>query len=409
MGFARNARLRILHVPADDSTNMQRTGEMVQACGTALRVCVVLALVASTACWTEEVADGSPAAAPEDPAGPGPRVTPALAERAAARGLEEPTAVDDDSQQAASGEGTDTPEETPEPVEVAFADEWEPIETFQGVPVETRREENRSGSVGRLSCFRRGADGNPVPHGPDWTFWANGLPREQQVWVDGKLDGPYRAWLPSGLLREAGQHVAGQREGRWIRYDKSGNPSTESFYRADMLDGPFRAWFPSGQLRESSTWKKGQLSGVERHWNGAGKLLRESGWLDGKKHGPWLEFFDLEGSPRLQGAHDLDRRVGVWIQWYPSGEKQLEETYVNDRRHGLQRKWRPDGSRESELDFADGEPDGLSRAWYPSGQLQQEGRVRAGKREGRWSYWRLDGTLNEAWSGIYEDDVKVAD
>ena len=55
----------------------------------------------------------------------------------------------------------------------------------------------------------------------------------------------------------------------------------------------------------------------------------------------------------------------------------------------------------------EGRKTGPARTWYSSGSAQSEGRFDGGARRGRWIY-RERTALNEAWSGLYEDDVRVA-
>ena len=76
--------------------------------------------------------------------------------------------------------------------------------------------------------------------------------------------------------------------------------------------------------------------------------------------------------------------------------------------HGLTRIWAVDGTLIEEAVYLEGRKTGPARTWYSSGSAQSEGRFEGGARHGRWIYWRKDGALNEAWSGLYEDDVRVA-
>lgn len=284
---------------------------------------------------------------------------------------------------------------------------WEPIETFEGVPVRTIVVEPE-GVLEQRYTVREDSDEVPVSHGPDWTYFPNGVPRVQQVWVDGVLSGPYRAWQESGLLRMKGRYEDGKREGVWLRY-KAGQLLERFEYAAGQPHGAFHAWHRTGVPREETYWEHGVQVGRERHWNGGARRILDGNWLDGQRHGPWWEGFSADGTPKLRGTYDHGQRTGTWERWERAGPRILEEHYRADVLHGLQRKWRSDGSPESEIEFADGVQNGSVVGWYPGGQKQMEGTMVEGRREGRWSYWHPDGSPNPEWSGVYRDDQKVSD
>ncbi|MEM9382825.1 MAG: hypothetical protein AAGB93_22925, partial [Planctomycetota bacterium] len=69
---------------------------------------------------------------------------------------------------------------------------------------------------------------------------------------------------------------------------------------------------------------------------------------------------------------------------------------------------RDSGVLIEECVFVDGRKTGPSRTWFADGTPQSQGLLEDGRRVGRWTYWKSDGSLNDRWSGLYEDDRRVA-
>ena len=57
--------------------------------------------------------------------------------------------------------------------------------------------------------------------------------------------------------------------------------------------------------------------------------------------------------------------------------------------------------------FKDGRKHGRWVSYYDNGQVWMKGTYKNGKREGTWFDYHKDGTVNENWTGIYKDGVKV--
>jgi uncharacterized protein len=60
----------------------------------------------------------------------------------------------------------------------------------------------------------------------DWTtYHDNGQKASVEVYMRGKLDGPYRNWYPSGQKQSEGEFVGGKRVGPWKYWNDDGTPN----------------------------------------------------------------------------------------------------------------------------------------------------------------------------------------
>ncbi len=89
-----------------------------------------------------------------------------------------------------------------------------------------------------------------------------------------------------------------------------------------------------------------------------------------------------DGAPRSRRGYLAGKKQGAQLEYWPNGNKKLEETMSGDRAVGLSRAWRPDGTLAAEHRYFDGHEEGLQRAWSARGELEANYVVRGGRRYG---------------------------
>jgi hypothetical protein len=131
------------------------------------------------------------------------------------------------------------------------------------------------------------------------------------------------------------------------------------------------------------------------NWNGA---------LDGA-----VTLWHENGTKKAEGRYEHSQRVGPWIFWHDNGQVRWQGTYVDGDVDGRELAWYANGQLELESNWKGGRREGVFAQWHENGQLAAQGEYRRGKREGRFQFFRADGSVDEASSGRYEDDVRVGD
>ena len=165
---------------------------------------------------------------------------------------------------------------------------------------------------------------------------------------------------------------------------------------------------PPGSGRRRRSTSAGKRQGERKLFTRSGRLMRSEMYVDGELHGRWIDFHGDTGVSKSYGSFEMGQRVGVWEEATEAAQVIASRQYAAGELHGTTRIWAADGTLIEEAVYAEGRKTGPARTWYSSGSAQSEGRFDGGARRGRWIYWRKDGALNEAWSGLYEDDVRVA-
>lgn len=83
---------------------------------------------------------------------------------------------------------------------------------------------NNSGRVDMYESFR-----NNQLHGKKATF-KQGTPVEEISYKNGKMDGVFRGFFPTGKLQRFGYYKDGKMDGKYLVYDAEGNVATEANY-----------------------------------------------------------------------------------------------------------------------------------------------------------------------------------
>ncbi|MCC7171875.1 MAG: hypothetical protein IT459_15630 [Planctomycetes bacterium] len=130
-------------------------------------------------------------------------------------------------------------------------------------------------------------------------------------------------------------------------------------------------------------------------WNGA---------IDGP-----VTLWHPDGTKRGEGRYEHSTRVGPWVFWHENGQLRWQGTYVEGELDGRELAWFENGQLQLECTWKDGKREGVFAQWHENGRLAAQGEYRRGRREGRFHYYRADGTVDEALTGTYVADVRVAD
>lgn len=133
--------------------------------------------------------------------------------------------------------------------------------------------------------------GSPfVQHGRSTTFFGPHAPRSSGWYRDGKLDGEWTDWHPSGEVATRREWRRGKQVGTWQVWDEAGAPlATFAF-----VDG----------------------TGVEQEWQD-GRMVATRAFRDGIPTGEWRQILD-DGTSRVSATFD-DGGYGTEILLLPDG------------------------------------------------------------------------------------------
>ncbi|MGQ1945635.1 toxin-antitoxin system YwqK family antitoxin [Geofilum sp. OHC36d9] len=82
---------------------------------------------------------------------------------------------------------------------------------------------------------------------------------------------------------------------------------------------------------------------------------------------------------------------GKYIEYYPSGEVQIEMNLVNGEKTGITTLYFKNGHKKEERSFKNNKMDGIWITWNEAGQKIAEASYTDGKKDGKWGIWDENG------------------
>ncbi len=93
---------------------------------------------------------------------------------------------------------------------------------------------------------------------------------------------------------------------------------------------------------------------------------------------------------------DGDKKVIIRIiNYYPNGQKEIEEEVKNNKKHGICTYWHENGEKWTEETYKNGVKDGSFTVWYKSGKKNYAGTYSNGLPDGKWTFWGKKGKVSK--------------
>ncbi len=143
------------------------------------------------------------------------------------------------------------------------------------------REYYRNGQLFAEGQYRRGRQNG------EWTYYhENGQLDRKVTFEAGLPEGQVDVYRDDGTLSAKRSFANGKRSGEWTVYDDTGEMKLrEEHYRDGKPDGQWQSWYPSGQLERQVPFKDGDRHGVANEWNEDGSPRAEVSYNNGKLDG----------------------------------------------------------------------------------------------------------------------------
>jgi len=245
-------------------------------------------------------------------------------------------------------------------------------------------------------------------------YFESGNIRKEENYLDGQLHGYYREFNPQGELVMA------------MRYERGKIVEEIDEDLRELLDMK-NTFDEQGRIVFSGAYKEGVPVGIHRFYDTTGTVVNaylynelgqkvSEGIIDeeGKRLGQWIDFYPT-GEVRARGTYTNNQRTGTWTFYYPSGQVEQRGQFERGRYQGQWNWYYPNGNLWREESYFNGREDGqfveydqsgkiLTSGNYVSGEMdgewiyqvgdhEERGRYVMGLREGEWKYFYRDGTL----------------
>lgn len=196
-------------------------------------------------------------------------------------------------------------------------------------------------------------------------------------------------------------------------YDKEGNAKSRGSYLNgkpvglhvyfDSLDGTFPAViFESGfKIAEGRVDALNRRQGIWKEYYSDGNLRSEGAYLDDLKVELWKYYFQ-KGTMEQTGKYLAGKPVGIWRWFYEDGVLRREESYRNGKEDGLSVEFSPESDTVAFGAFIEGERDG--EWFFREGDQTMKGKFTDGQLDGLWQHRYLEnGKLS--FSGTFQQGI----
>ncbi len=201
-----------------------------------------------------------------------------------------------------------------------------------------------------------------------YVFFEGVLSAEGIIDENGKRQGPWKEYYPSGKLMAEGKYKNSNRVGEWRFYHENGNLEQEGKYTASQIPtGEWLYYHENGELYRVENYLDGELDGEYLEYNDTGKVIVRGEYFEGLETGPWEYYI---GDVIQKGTY-LD---GAETDWW---------VYTSV----------PEGIILYKGKYLDGQPNGKHTWFHANGRKRIEGNYNYGLRSGDWKYYDDTGTL----------------
>ena len=206
------------------------------------------------------------------------------------------------------------------------------------------------------------------------TLLAEGILDDQ-----GREQGPWVYYYPTGEKKAEGSYKDGKKIDEWKYYHRNGKMEQNGRYQNNLPVGLWRWYFDDGTVLREEEYFRGLVEGPSVEYSESGEVVAEGEYIDGYKEGVWnYKIGDhIEIGPYVAGE-----RQGTWKHYYADTEQ-----------------------LQFQGDFIDGLPDGKHRFYWPNGRLRMEGKYIMGSKTGDWIYYNELGEIQLYIT--YEDGKEI--
>ncbi len=208
---------------------------------------------------------------------------------------------------------------------------------------------------------------------------------------DGKREGVFQVWSPSGYLIIQEEYHNGVPRGVHLNWTVSGQLTRDYFYNQfGNMEGVQRLWHPNGIRKQISSYVDGMMEGKTEKRNESGNIIEQFTCVTGSIHGRKLVCYD-DGRRQEEEFYNYGQRTGKWSKWHKSGQLSMSCVYRDNQLHGLYREWYNNGQIAMRANYVDGVLEGECHEWYRNGNLFNICFFLGGRPHGEYHAWHKNG------------------
>ncbi len=197
---------------------------------------------------------------------------------------------------------------------------------------------------------------------------------------DGKKDGKWEFYYPSGELKSAGKYKNGRKSGKWTFYFIEGGIEQKGNYKSGRYNGEWTWYYDTGEVKRVEHYSQGKEDGFCTEYLRNGDKIEYGEYVLGLKEGEWV---NNVGGHYEQGIYKDGLKEGDWKYYYSDEKLKFEGSFIQ------------------------GQEDGKHKWYFENGNLEEERFYVFGSREKNWKKYNEDGTLFMTISFRNDKEYKI--
>ena len=153
--------------------------------------------------------------------------------------------------------------------------------------------------------------------GYETLFHDNGELHVAQKFVDGIVV-QQEEYYPNGSLKERTHAIDRVKNGLAVLYYDDCSVQVRRYFLNGKLQGKYEKYFPSGQLSYVVNYINGQREGLYQYYYHDGNKVADVYYRAGEKHGAYIGLYE-DGSILITGTYSEDKRHGEFVM-YPKDD-----------------------------------------------------------------------------------------
>ncbi|HKK76973.1 MAG TPA: toxin-antitoxin system YwqK family antitoxin [Saprospiraceae bacterium] len=156
------------------------------------------------------------------------------------------------------------------------------------------------------------------------------------------------------VLQYAIINSTGERHGRFLKRDETGNLLEEAEYLMGNLDGNRILYYPNQDTMIVESHVNGQFQGDYRTYHPGNQLKLEGTYIDNKMQGTWKMYYETgELKEEVTFVNNLEN--GPFVEYHKNGQIAVTGTYLNgDNEHGVLKFYDESGQHYKSMECNEG-------------------------------------------------------
>ena len=197
----------------------------------------------------------------------------------------------------------------------------------------------------------------------------------------------------------------GMMEGAWIIKDSLDRKVSEVQLINGQRDGKLVFYNTSGDIAREIEFRGGVVDGTDRSYNGQGEIASEQRYIDGRRIVTKSDTY-ISTKKKTEGTFLHPRMTVVALDDFWNAKLATFGTEEGEAvRHGAYNSWHVNGQLRTTGEYALGKPVGEFTWWHANGQVAIRGAFVDGLHHGNWQWWHPNGMRSA--KGQYNHGIRV--